>query len=306
MGWDATDRFAFVWDSVEVSAQRFSLTYTGRRDLYECERALAVTGKIHVLDAHGLIGMQVGDPDILRVIDSEGSSVAWTPLPWRPLRQYQELKYERTIPQDPLAKPELVLQPYDVTVSICIDPNQEPVSALSAFQWCAYALYAEDTIEADVPFAASEDWREVLPGVEIRVTKATVECCDYTYWTEVRHTDGIVRAFGALLSPDEPPADCLVMETLLLDTEGNPVVATEDPRVSPAIWSQRVESTSWNTAKCGGRLLTFSTQAEIAGIRHMIVVGPYEVSIPFDLRNLPIPSFWCSGMPRGDVKGRAQ
>jgi hypothetical protein len=181
LGGDVTDRFAFVWDSVEVSSQVFSPSYAGVRDLYECARTLTVAGKIHVLDANDLVGMQVSDPDVLQVVDGDGNDATWTPLPVRPIRQYQELKYVWATPRNPFATPEPVLQPYDVSVSFCVDPNQELPSSLSLFQWCAYAMYAEDVVEIDVPFEASDDWLEVAPGVQIRVTKATVECCDYTY-----------------------------------------------------------------------------------------------------------------------------
>jgi len=292
IGCDTTGRFAFVWDSVELSTHLFSPSYRAQTDLSECGCDFAVTGRIHVLDANDLVGMQVSDPDILQVTDGDGNDVAWTPLLLRPVRQYQGLKYESPIPQDPFATLKPVLQPYDVTISFCIDPSQTPISALSSLQWCAYAVYAEDVIEVDVPFETTNDWLEVAPGVQIQVTKATVECCDYTYWTEVRHADGIVRAFDAQLSLGEPTADYLVVRTLLLDVEGNPVGATEDDRVSPSIWSERIESTSWNTAKCGGWLLAFATQAEVARIRHVIVSHPYEVKVPFVVRDLPFPNSW--------------
>jgi len=121
--------------------------------------------------------------------------------------------------------------------------------------------------------------------------KSTVECCDYAYWTEVKHAGGIVQALDARLSPSEPIADYLVIGTLLLDAEGNPIRATEDDLVSPAIWFEHVDSTSWNTAQCGGWLLTFITQAEATSIRHIIVVHPHEVQVPFVLTDLPLPSF---------------
>jgi hypothetical protein len=289
--WNVTERFAFAWDSVEVSAQVFNPSYTGQRDLRECRRNITVVGKVHVLDANDLVGMQLVDPDVLEVVDSDGIDVAWTPLPWRPLGQYQWLKCECPTPQDPLATAQAMLQPYDVSVSFCVDPDQRPISALSLFQWCAYAVYAENVIEVDVPFEASEDWLEAAPGIQIQVKKATVECCDYTYWTEVKHPGGIVRAFDDPVSPAEPIADCLVVRTQLLDADGNPIRATEDDRVSPAVWSESIEGTSLNTAKCGGWLLTFVTQAEIASIRHVIVVHPYEVRVPFVVRDLPLPGF---------------
>lgn len=233
--------------------------------------------------------MQVSDPNVLEVVNGDGSDVRWTPLPARPIRQYQDLEYAWGVPQPPAPRPQLVLQPYDVSVFFCVDLSQDLSSSLSLFQWCAYAMYAEDVIEVDVPFAPSDDWLEVMPGVEIQVTKATVECCDYTYWTKVRHAGGTVQAFDALLSPAEPIADYLVMETSLLGAEGQPISATEDDRVSPAIWSGHVDSTLWDTAKCGGSLNVFFTQAEITAIRHVIVIHPYEVKVPFTLTDLPLP-----------------
>ena len=292
IGWNVEDRFAFVWDSVEVSTQVFNPSYTGQRDLYECGRSITVVGKVHVLDANDLVGMQVVDPDILQVVDSDGNSVAWTPLPWDPLRQYQELKYEYPMSRDTFGMPQAVLQPYDVLISFCVDPNQKAIRALSLFEWCAYAVYAEDVIEVDVPFEASDDWVKAAPGLQIRVTKATIECCDYTYWTEVKHPGGTVRAFDDPSSPAEPIADYLVVRTLLLDADGNPIRATEDNRVSSAVWSECVENTLLNTVKCGGWLLTFAAETEIASIRHVIVVHPYEVRVPFAVRDLPVPAMW--------------
>jgi len=295
-GWDVTDRFSFVWDSVEVSSQVFNPSYAGVRDLYECQRKLTVVGEVHILDSNDLVGMQMNDPGVLRVVGSDGNDVTWTPLPLRPLRQYQELEYDWGIPEPPYPESELVLQPYDVSVSFCVNPSQRPLSSvslvqstsLSLFQWCTSALYAEDVIEIDVPFETSDDWLEVAPGLQIHAFKATVECCDYVYWTEVRHPGGSVQALDARLSPGERVADYLVIGTLLLDAEGNPIRERDD-RTSPAIWLERVESTSLGTAACGGWLLTFATQA--TSIRHIIVVHPREVKVPFALTNLPLPTF---------------
>jgi hypothetical protein len=84
-------------------------------------------------------------------------------------------------------------------------------------------------------------------------------------------------------------ADYLVIGTLLLDAEGNPIRERDD-RISPAIWSDHVESTLLGTARCGGWLNTFFvTQTEVASIRHIIVVHPYEVKVPFVLTDLPLP-----------------
>ena len=304
IGWDVTGRFAFVWDSVEVSAQVFNPSYTGRRDLYECQRSLTVVGKIHVLDSKDLVAMQVNDPGVLQVIDSDGNDVAWAPLPLRPLRQYQELEYTWAVLPPRPHKP-TVLQPYDVSVSFCLDLSQRPLSSLSLFQWCAYALYAEDVLEVDVPFEESEDGVEVAPGLRIRVIKARPECCYYAYWTEVKYASGTVQALDVRLSPSEPVADYLVIRTLLLDTEGNPIRESDDDRISSAIWSEHVDSTSWGTAKCGGRLLMSMTEAEIGSIRHVIVVHPYEVEVPFVLTDLPLPSPWNNGDNNGnDGDGR--
>ena len=105
--------------------------------------------------------------------------------------------------------------------------------------------------------------------------KSTVECCDYTYWTEVKHASGGV-------------ADYLVIGTLLLYAEGNPIRECND-RISSAIWSERVENTPLGTARCSGWLNTFFvTETEVASIRHIIVVHPREVNVPFVLTDLPL------------------
>ncbi len=284
------DRFAFVWDSVEVSSQVFSPSYPGSRDLHECARTLTVLGKVHVLDSNDLVGMQVVDPEVLQAVDSDGNDVPWSPLPFGPYARYQPLRYEYPIPRDPSETPQPVLQPYDVSISLCLDPARALPPALSLLQWSVQAVYAEEVIEVDVPFAAADTWLEVAPGLQIRVARATLECCKYTYVTEVKHPDGIVRAFDDLLSPAEPIAEYLVLRTRLLDPDGNPLRATQDDRVSPAVSSRFVESTSWNTARCVGSLLAFVTEAEVANIRHVIVVRPREVQIPFTSTDLPCPN----------------
>ncbi len=165
---DIASRFAFVWDSVKVSAQVFNPSYTGQRDAYECGGSVTVVGKVHILDANDLVGMQVVDPDVLQVVDRDGNDVAWAPLPSRPLRQYQELKYEWPVPRDPYGPPRPVLQPYDVAVAFCVDASQELPPSLSLFQWSAQAVYAEDVIEVDVPFGRTDDWLEVAPASRFR------------------------------------------------------------------------------------------------------------------------------------------
>jgi len=324
--WDLAERFEFVWESVEASARIIRHRepaatpddIIGQRlgepvsPVGECvaisgevikplvsedansptrERSISVLGKIHILDANDLVGMDVSDPCVFQVVDGDGNDVYWQPSFSYHTRQYQELDYISGTTVD-LQTGALVpvrrLQPYDASVSFCLDPNQPHVTSLSSLEWYVYALYAEDLITLEVPFEVSTEWVDVSSGFQIRVEKAGLECDSYVYRTEVRQKSGVVQGLNDTLGFGETVADYLVVETRLLDADGE-LLPRNIPDPDEPFWSDWVRGTVVGTASCQGEL-TCPACTNVASIRHVIAVHPSETKIPFVLTHISVPT----------------
>ena len=330
--WDLAKRFEFVWESVEASARIIRpKVSTGNPDEIwrpwpdsfpsfwvpleisagttqplawedanspRRERSISVLGEIHILDTNDLVGMHVSDPCVFQIVDSDSKDVRWEPRLSYDTRQYQEPRYISGLSADrqtgtPI--PVRQLQPYDASVSFCLDPNQPQVSSLSSLEWYVHALYVEDVIILDIPFEASAQWLDVSSGFQIRVWKAGVwkaesePCSHVEYSTEVRHDSGAVQGLNDRLGFGETVADYLLVKTRLLDAQGEVLPAGRED-IHPLFWSDWAEGTPLGTANCGG-ILACAAPAEVATIRHIIAVHPSEAKIPFVLTDISVPTF---------------
>jgi hypothetical protein len=109
---------------------------------------------------------------------------------------------------------------------------------------------------------------------------------DHKYLTEVECANGSLAGFDDELAVREEMADYIVLESLLVDSQGKPLIETA--RFPPSVlWSQSAESTALGTVFCSGVLV--GNYANVAAIRHIIAVHPVPVNIPFEWTEIPLP-----------------
>lgn len=201
--WDPAGRFAFTWDSIELSSKAMNPDTAEGAGPSVPTRTLDISVKLDILDANNLMALHVAEPEALQLVDEAGAPVRWVPQEPPRRRFYERFKpgYRWTDPRDYI----LEEGPWGLTVHVELDPNQPLPSLLSAVRGHVYAMYAEDVIEVDVPFAQTAStiivarievfdpnsgWMDVGHDLQIRVLSASMPCNHVGYHTEVRATSG--------------------------------------------------------------------------------------------------------------------
>ncbi len=284
---DLEERFRFTWDSVELSTKIENPGTSEDAKAMVPTRTFDIPVTLDILDANDLIAMYVDEPQILYVADGTGAPVKWTAQQTQSARAYQRVKWgyvwEAT-------RPVKKLQPSALNVHVELASNQPVPSSLSTIHGYVYAIYADEVIEVDVPFAQTvftytgrpptpdpnEGWIDVAHDLMIRVlTVATMGTCVW-YETEVKATSGTVR--GLTVAPLYGIGDFAVIGMQLLDSDREHCMSH--------FLSQEILGPTTETAACSGE----TDFPEPGIIRHVIAVSPVEVKIPFELRNIPVPS----------------
>lgn len=254
-------------------------------------------GQIAVVDANGLIGLSTVPANILVGDDLgnpiEGIADARSTLGYLPPR------YEATL-RVPSAEWTLEVIPYDFSIDMQVNQDDSFPLVLSRVEWSLGVLLGETFEVIDVPFATTEDWIEVVPGLEIVVEEAIVEAGRYEYSmksrfrpSDVAHPD--YRAVSSRrqngytwLGKATPGVAVAAME--IVDADGNSVHyqgagggVTSTVRSTQASVDQatvtRIERSSCSA--CG----------EAAFFRYTIAWEPYEQEARFVLEDIPVPGF---------------
>jgi hypothetical protein len=307
--WDLARNYQLTWESAQLSSSLRNLAQGDELSVQVPHRTLTIALKCRILDTNDVAGLYMC-PLVWEALDAGGRPILHH-LKLLPFR-YEPLGWDvRT--GDPRDWPaSLILQ-------LCIDPNQTLPSSISSLKGFLCLLYACNKINVDVPFAVG-DWIEVLPDLEIRVTELTppppgpleLECtsgsdedprawpvcryttplCVYAYSTHVRSKLG---QYVIGLGMDwflNGAYDYALIKTQLVSSDGKgvadvaflrPVFYGERGILASGGWEQDLNS--WNV------------------IRHRIAVKPYEVKVPFELKNIPIPTCQPIEMQAGSDAG---
>ncbi len=281
--WDLAEGFAFAWDSVELSAKSLNPAQNAEADSSVSERTLTIYGTLDILDANDLVAMHIEDPVIFAVRDADGNDVALELAPPQRVRQYEELKY--FYPK---------VYPFDLSVRVHPAADQVLPSELSSLQGYVHAMYAEDVIKVDVPLVQTAvewvnapfydpliGWITVAPDLQIRVLDAYMAGDYFEYYTEVRSPTGVVGSLAVPTHRDDYVGDYVVIKTGLASADSWEMFAPQD------VWM------SWytiNAVNCFAQRGIKRGQGRYDKVCHMIALHPREVKIPFELKNIPVPS----------------
>jgi len=276
--WDLTERLAVAWDSVELSVKLSkSLADEGAKSP-AIKRTLTISGELQVFDTNDLIGIDANCPVAFEVLGGDGDVLPLAAAPQAGGRRYQELDYYFPV-WDPSRETWLQrAKPCEFLLCLNLDPNQPAPSSLSLLRGYVYVLYAEDIIEVNVPFEASDEIIEATPDLEIVVSKAQFKCCAWEYTTWVRSKNGSVQGLGDPLSSEDVVADYVILETQLVRQGYVP---------SPV--EQEITGNSFEVVRCSGQFTRGGARPET--IRHIIAVSPWEAKVPFVFTDIPVPGF---------------
>ena len=285
--WDPADHLTAHWNYVSLTARLYNPVEQPDRAA-DTERSLTVSGEIDIFDPNGLVALSTSWPRTA-VFDANDNEIYSTPDDYPRFRSYRAL---RTRPMLGGTSGITFGLGEHLSVSVPMDPNLGYPSLLSRIEYSVGALIAETSETIDVPFAASEDWMELVPGLQIFIEEASVESGRYGYRIKFEYDPNQV-SYGSGLSlhirADDIIPPMVLTGVEILDANG---VSVRD-RSSGGSFSGGSGSSG------SGGLMTGTTTAsgsctacgEAAIIRHTFAVAPYEQDIQFVLEDIPVPDF---------------
>jgi hypothetical protein len=304
--WDLAENFEFRWTTVDLS------TKVIRGDVANSfERNLTISGRLVVLDVEGLVTIEWERPWTLSVSDAHGNAVPYEFEQWPAGRWYETNGWRLNSGSHASWS-----CPFALTLRFPENPDEPVPSSLGELVGYVYVLFADDVLFLDIPFDPDGGWHELeaAPDLELCIDPTTPPCPEpldylpiemlpgtsiglefpfrpttpvplYSYTTYVRSKSGAkimaLRDRTAYYYRDSCPlGDYAILRTELYDSVGQTsvIVPTQDTKsgfssISGAWCRGQVEQ---------GRFDAYDT------IRHVIVVDPVEVKIPFVLSDIPI------------------
>jgi hypothetical protein len=273
--WDSQSVFSPEWESRIVSNIAKN---PATNPLFENhpERTIAISGNLKILDANNLLGINTEHSTLCQALDQTGNpiEVSNVPAPFQPRRGWHMLPST----------------PRPLSIELLLDPDQPMPTALSQVDFFVYSYYARSIVVVDVPFQASQDWIDLVPGLSVQIDGAEYEEEANRWRFHTRR-----RNFSNTLTIGILTQDYTVTEYSLLDRvdmicnmdfvdQLGEVVTSYGTR---HIDDVKARSRGHATAITGGY---FTWDQGIEFVRFTIALEPYHMIVPLTLTDIPISS----------------
>jgi hypothetical protein len=173
-----------------------------------------------------------------------------------------------------------------MTLSFPMDPNVGYPLLLKEVSWATYALLYRQDKWVDVPFQVTGQWVEIVSGVRIQLTEATSRDGIYRYSFKAEFGGSTNPFMGSVsVSQGETLPGAVISKMQLLDAKGT--VINGSGTSGSFGWSMTGGS---GTANCTGHGDCDSC-GDVKTMRFWVAVSPYEIKLPFVLRDIPVPTF---------------
>jgi len=289
--WDPATHLAAVWES--VSANLASTLYNpdvkpGQKPKV-AERSLFINGHAYVTDSNGLVGFcWIATGALAR--DENGKVIYDKPKENRAGRFFWMPTHLRKMTAPGVFVDEI--QPYPImSLDVTPDANAPYPSLLSRVEWSMYALVTDTYKTVDVPFQASDQWTELVPGLEVLVEKGTLGANKYEYRIKARYDTGkasYVPGGAVHLWPGEAPPQAIVTRIDVLDPNGNSIPGQGGGGSASSSGSGAAGNEGTGTSSGTGTCPTCGTAT---AIRFTLALDAYEKEVRFALENVPVPLF---------------
>ncbi|UCD49224.1 MAG: hypothetical protein JSW27_17035 [Phycisphaerales bacterium] len=253
-------------------------------------------GRIAVTDPNGLIGLCTETMDNL-VLDEVGEPIntrgTWpNPISYEPV-QYASTRWY------PSGETTWDVEPYVFSVKMSVNADTSYPSVLSRIEWSMFVLLSDSIKAIDLPFAPSEDWVELAPGLEILVEKTSIEEDRYEHESTIildpnrisyPHRGprplGEEEGLQGYLWPKRGLPDVIVLEIDVLNAEGNSIQNYGE--------GGRGLATHGSGDIAEGRrtetVISFGSGRDAAAfIRYVIAFKPYRQEVRLVLEDVPTP-----------------
>ena len=300
-----TEDFGIVLESVGLSASICPCDGNEPATWTTPERTLTFSLRFDMVDDTKPVAVNVEPPTILGLWDADGLPVNVQASDSEGDRFYEEVRWASVTEN---RRSVMKLLPSGLVFDLVLDSNQPTPAFLSRIEGYGYALYAEEVVEADVPFELSGQYIDAARGFDISVCptmpptpgpiefeaipgatsranglRPTAPLALWIYETCVHSTTGSpVFGLGATWYDGASPGDHVVVKTQLLEGQWTRNIS-----------QQRVSADTAGNCICEGQVE--QSYDDYDTIRHVIAVHPVEVKIPFVLENIPMPSLSSMG-----------
>lgn len=272
-------------------------------------RSILFSGEVNVIDPNGLIGLSTHVTDVL-VVDEAGQSIEIPGASVSPL-SYEPLFYSQTV-WVPTGEIFVEILPFLFTIDVPMQYGAPFPQEFSKLEWSMSALLSDAFQVIDVPFAATNAYLELVPGLEILIEKATTKAGSYSFTSEVKYnwrkisypkvagpSSGPLKASAlrgsrdddeeeeAYSWSDENFPEAIVTSVDVLDAQGNSLwkTTTLGFTITDGSWTDSGDQRMLRWTVHG----SCSSCGQAATIRYTIASAPYEREVRLEMRNIAVP-----------------
>lgn len=256
---DYSSNFVALWDTVDLSVTLCNALEGLEGSTLMQDRTLSITGIVDVLDDEHAVGISTDNMKITSVLNENQTAIKCVP----PLIARSVPTYHRLSAPEPFA------------IRLNLDHNETWPLGLSTVECEIVALYARGYESFDVPFALSDQWIALKPGIRVWVEQAQCDGIDYGYILRISYEGTDPTEFATSRYTNHLPDD-MVIQIQLLDAQGTLVPESETG-------SFRIDNTNIRIGKGPG--------AEVQTLRFKLATNLHNETITMLLTDLPVPTF---------------
>jgi len=229
---------------------------------------LAVSCVIQMADPRLLLGV-APDPTIEKIADSQGNDVELNQQMPATGRRYEQgvffIRWLKDINLSHLERTRIPSERYPPRVELDAELPERIGGEIGLLRGRYEALVAESIEYVDLPFRPDDNWVRLTPDVEIRVVQARNVPDVYHY--EIEQRPAIVPAVTRVDVSEQLPNRVVVGRQMIIRSDSMIGAGGSGP------------------GRIGGR---GDGIGRAEGIRFVIAVNPAPVTIPFELRHVPL------------------
>ncbi len=281
--WDPAKHLRADWESISVSMTSRLYNPAVQPDVEALgpQWSLSLVSTVEITDSNGLIGWSP-IPASAVALDQDGRVVSSMATSSSLVRWYQQ----PTSLSVPAGLPS-TMRLNRFSLSLPMEPDAVYPEVLSRVEWAMNVLVADEFKMVDIPFAASDTWVELAPGMEVLMEQAVVEENRYEYRVKVKYDKAgadLLMGGSVHLWRDETPPEVVVLKTEVLNADGRPVRDLGGGSFGTSGGGSNNEMTVSGRGTC-------DACGTAATIRYTLAFKLSERHIRFVLENIPVPNF---------------
>jgi hypothetical protein len=286
--WDPTKHLTAAWEyiSVQMSSSLYNPAVMGNVISGGASWYLFLEGRMTVVDSNGLLALS-DSATSARAMDAAGHVILSTPASSYSYRYYDPVRATSVLtvgPNGMITTTQMLASYFYVDFPMEASTRLPPV--FGRIEWSSYVLLAKQIKTVDVPFAVSDTWIELAPGLEILVEKAVAEEEEYQFNIKVRwqSTQADYTSHGSIyLSGTQKPPATMVLGMQVLDDKGKLIPGGTEGGNYTSMQGVMIGN---NVGSGYG-----PTCGNARTIRYTLALNVYEQPAQFVVENVPVPAY---------------